>query len=156
MLSLSLISGLCGSITSFSAFEFEAFMLFLNSSFLSGLGILLFTIPISLFAFKLGTHLSLKSSLIHPSESLHAPVLRFDEFTPGFKYLDIFVSLLGVGLVIGVIIASVLFTKERFVLSMLFAPFGAILRFHICGWFNNGNRFFVGTFIGIYHHMINM
>ena len=161
---IGLAVGFCGTFTSFADIIRDAFLALSNDlstapfseqittatqlprpdgyAFLSIVAVLWIELSVSLAALKLGGHLAI---------ALHRYADRLPEarFEP---YLNIAVIFVGGGAWIGGVVMAIWPPLEEWrgqaVFAVVFAPLGAILRFHLSTWFNPKIPSFpLGTFV---------
>ena len=132
-LKIGLITGLCGSITSFSAASLSVFLTFSQFGFFNGLAMIILIYGLSFAAFVVGQHVSLLP--IWASLRVLQPLE------------DRFVFLSPATLFTGALIWSV-FSKSLYLpLSLIIGPFGTLLRFFISFSLNHKYPSFpIGTF----------
>lgn len=155
---IGLVTGFCGSFTSFSTFIKDAFLAISNDmsvpgasdlptsrnggySFMALVAVIITTVALSLSSFIVGKHFAVGIQRWLPS--LPYRVLR--------GYVDPLAAFLGWGCWLGAILLSIFpphqYWRGRATFALVFAPLGCILRFYLALWFNAKRPSFpTGTF----------
>jgi fluoride ion exporter CrcB/FEX len=156
---IGLATGFCGSLTTFSSFIKDSFLALSNDmvtpgvsglpmprnggySFEALLAVIFVTASLSLSGIFVGAHIAIAGERITPSVS--GPRTR--------RVLDVLVAVLGWGSWLGAVILAIVpphdFWRGRAIFSLVFAPLGCLLRFHLSLWLNGKVASFpVGTFV---------
>ncbi|PNY27518.1 Membrane protein [Tolypocladium capitatum] len=155
---IGLATGFCGSFTSFSAFIRDDFLALSNDlvapgfgstamgrnggySFMAMLAVIMTTVSLALTGLFLGAHLAIASERLTPS--IPYPITR--------KLLDPLAVFLGGGCWLGAVLLSIFPPsddwRDKATFSLVFAPLGCLLRFHLAVHLNGKVASFpLGTF----------